>query len=399
VDALLARDDSALTGMMSEAGLAAMPGFSATSLMDELEQNRLSFEAPEFGAYFEATFTGEQQMKGLYIQGSLTGFSLETEEPQTPDGPSGVWTGTIGGSLPISVNFGGGSEGTPVMEVLDQQVSTPVANVQLDAERPVGEQLTERSLPVGGAGNHFGSAQAWGVADLVISIGVDADGLVNGITTAPQYPLPPDPAAGYESKIEYRIPADGPWLVYWGGDTEFQNYHAVTPNQRHAYDLVIWQEGASFHGDGTKNEDYHAFGQPALAPASGTVVEVENGMPDMKPGELLAALPPEEQEGLHPAGNHVIIQTDEQEFVLIAHMAEGSVQVAVGDTVQIGDRIGTVGNSGNTSESHLHVHVQNQADFFAPDTFGLPLAFSNLTVDGESTEGKVAPIQGQIVQS
>ncbi|MEZ7171746.1 M23 family metallopeptidase [Sporosarcina sp. OR05] len=52
----------------------------------------------------------------------------------------------------------------------------------------------------------------------------------------------------------------------------------------------------------------------------------------------------------------------------MAHMKEGSVAVAKGDTVTTGQLLGKVGNSGNTSEPHLHIHAEL-------DGKGVPLTF------------------------
>jgi len=58
----------------------------------------------------------------------------------------------------------------------------------------------------------------------------------------------------------------------------------------------------------------------------------------------------------HPAGNHIVIQHGPRLFSVYAHMQQGSAIVAVGDWVQRGQVIGRVGNSGNTTQPHLHVH-------------------------------------------
>jgi murein DD-endopeptidase MepM/ murein hydrolase activator NlpD len=226
----------------------------------------------------------------------------------------------------------------------------------------------------------------------------DPSGKVAGFTIAPRYPLPQDMAAGTITAVEYRLPFDGLWLTYWGGLTELENYHAVIPAQRHAYDFVVWNDGATFRGDGSRNADYYAWGQPALAPVDGTVVAVENGMPDMPPGSLLATMDPAAAPGLHPAGNHVIIRTVEDAYGLVAHLQEGSVVVRNGDRVAAGDPIGLTGNSGRTSEPHIHVHVQNVPDFFAPTAIGLPLRFADYRVNGEPAEDGI-PVQGEFVES
>ncbi|MGB3306700.1 MAG: M23 family metallopeptidase [Thermomicrobiales bacterium] len=99
---------------------------------------------------------------------------------------------------------------------------------------------------------------------------------------------------------------------------------------------------------------------------------------------------------MHPAGNHVVLQTADGEFVFLAHMQKGSVRVSEGDTVRSGDLLGLVGNSGNTSKPHLHIHVQDTADFHATNAVGLPLAFGDIDVNGTAV-AHAAPVQGDFI--
>jgi murein DD-endopeptidase MepM/ murein hydrolase activator NlpD len=57
--------------------------------------------------------------------------------------------------------------------------------------------------------------------------------------------------------------------------------------------------------------------------------------------------------------------------------------------------IGTCGNSGNTSEPHLHYHLQNGPDITKAE--GLPAAFVGLCVDGKKVE-KAQPVRGQRIK-
>ncbi len=77
-------------------------------------------------------------------------------------------------------------------------------------------------------------------------------------------------------------------------------------------------------------------------------------------------------------GNHVVIEIGPEKFVLLAHLMKDSVVVREGDPVRRGDKIARCGNSGNTSEPHLHLQVQNRADFDAPGLRTHPIFFSNV---------------------
>ena len=160
---------------------------------------------------------------------------------------------------------------------------------------------------------------------------------------------------------------------------ELQNHHVAAPSQRHGYDLVIWKDGGTYRGDGTRNEDYWAWGQPVLAPAGGTIVAVLDGLEDNTPG----ILKPEP----HPAGNHVVLKSGAGEFLHIGHMQQGSIRVKEGDKVTIGAVLGLTDNSGNSTGPHIHIHLQDEQDFFSRTATGLPLPFANSRIDG----GRLGP--------
>lgn len=109
---------------------------------------------------------------------------------------------------------------------------------------------------------------------------------------------------------------------------------------------------ASYAGDPTQNSSYLAFGQPTLAVANGTVVGVVTDAPDRPPGRLAEGL-----ELQDVTGNYVIIDIGNGVHALSAHLSQGSPTVAVGDRVTKGQVIGRVGNSGNTSQPHLHFQL------------------------------------------
>jgi hypothetical protein len=96
--------------------------------------------------------------------------------------------------------------------------------------------------------------------------------------------------------------------------------------------------------------DYATFGEPVYAPCNGEVVEIENNLPDL--------IPPESDE-VNKAGNHVLLRCAGDTAVLVAHLRQGTVVVQAGQAVSVGDRLGELGNSGNTTEPHLHISAQH----------------------------------------
>jgi hypothetical protein len=192
-----------------------------------------------------------------------------------------------------------------------------------------------------------------------------------------------------------RLPADVPLQVAGGGDRIETNYHAAAPDQRWAYDFLV---APSANGS-DKVGDYGCYGVPVLAPADGLVVKARDGEPDEVPGISSNNL-------TAPEGNFVAIQLEETgTYLLIAHLKPGSVTVKVGDTVVEGQVIGACGNSGNTSEPHIHIHHQRQDPNLYPLNFaeGLPLYFRDhdgppMPVGGFKMDGETIILTGDVVQ-
>ena len=111
----------------------------------------------------------------------------------------------------------------------------------------------------------------------------------------------------------------------------------------------------------------------------------QDGLPDQAQGEMDPANPP---------GNHVVIDHGNEEYSLLAHLQQNSVTVSVGEEINAGQQIGRCGNSGNTSEPHLHYHLQTGKRF--GDGHGLPAPFTRISIDGGPvTSGE--PVRGQYV--
>ena len=129
-------------------------------------------------------------------------------------------------------------------------------------------------------------------------------------------------------------------------------------------------------------EVFRGFGAPILAPVSGMVVETHDGEPDHEARRSQLALVPymlgqaqRARAGAAAiAGNHVVIaQEGRGPFVLLAHLRRGTVRVAPGDAVVVGDQLGECGNSGNSTQPHVHVQVTDSTDW--PRARGLPMVF------------------------
>ena len=208
-------------------------------------------------------------------------------------------------------------------------------------------------------------------------------GLVFVIATLPVYDAYPSSHDGHESGQVFRVPLDGPVTVAWGGANAEVNYHVYLPDQRWAYDLLVTRNGRSFRGTGSRLADYYAYGRPVFAPAAGRVFEARDSEPEVMIGARRWALA-----GL---GNHVGIEVGPDEFLFIGHFQPGSVRVRVGDDVRAGQPIGIVGNSGNSSEPHVHLHLQDSVRPYFGE--GIPFAFSRFRRGGQLFERGI-PVGG-----
>jgi hypothetical protein len=220
-----------------------------------------------------------------------------------------------------------------------------------------------------------------------LTIGITPDGRVSQLAVRPdERKAYPSPYLGYHTKTRLRLPFKGEWYVFWGGSSLEQNHHAASRSQRFAHDLAIMNEGATHSGDGSQLTDYYCYGKPVVAPAAGTIVWLEEHRPDQEIGTSDPA---------HPIGNGVIIDHGDGEFSVLAHLQPRSLKVKLGQKVKAGQTLGRCGNSGNTSEPHIHYHLQNGIDMREAD--GLPALFENLTVDGTRLD-RAEIVRGQRVR-
>ena len=191
----------------------------------------------------------------------------------------------------------------------------------------------------------------------------------------------------YQTKTALTLPFNGKWYIFNGGRThEHGAHHFISwgSGQRYAIDVVIWKDGKSHQGSGEHNTDYYCFGEPLFAPGNGVVTAIENTIADNIPGELNG-------DGT-AAGNYVMIDHLNGEHSLLAHFKQGTIAVTVGDTVSTGDLLGETGNSGNSTEPHLHYHLQNSSVLLK--STGLPAQFESYFANntfvktGEPTRGQ-----------
>ncbi|MCA9690535.1 MAG: M23 family metallopeptidase [Myxococcales bacterium] len=192
------------------------------------------------------------------------------------------------------------------------------------------------------------------------------------------------PAEAYLPITRFYFPSTGEWTVGHGGRRRATNYHHGSRKQRYAYDIGVHEGGRSRRGSGKRNEDYFCYGRPVLAPAPGVVVQAIDGVPENRPGTKGKA-----------GGNGVVIDHGFGEMSSLWHFIPGSVMVRVGDRVELGQPLGKVGNSGQSTNPHIHFHVSTRER--RNDGFGLPAPFVDVYVDG-IWHDKAMPVRDERVR-
>ncbi|MBN8730735.1 MAG: M23 family metallopeptidase [Acidobacteria bacterium] len=176
----------------------------------------------------------------------------------------------------------------------------------------------------------------------------------------------------------------GPWLAANGPDGNTHHRRSsmsyggrVVVPQRFTIDFVrLNDKGETHSGNPRENRNYLCYGNEALAVADATVVRLKDGIPENIPHPTERAVPMSWET---VSGNYVVLDLGSGRFAVYAHLQPGSLRVKVGDRVKTGDALGLVGNSGMSTEPHLHFHVSDSLDLGGD---GLPFAFDRFYREG-----------------
>ena len=151
--------------------------------------------------------------------------------------------------------------------------------------------------------------------------------------------------------------------------------------QRYAIDWVRYRmvngTATTWSGPEHQNTSYFCYNEPIDSVADGTVVEATDGMAENIPHSGKYA---EDINFVNAGGNHVIVDIGGGHYVFYAHMRPGSVTVKAGARVRMGQVLGRVGNSGSSTEPHLHIHIVDRPSFLGGN--GVPYEFANFSASG-----------------
>lgn len=174
---------------------------------------------------------------------------------------------------------------------------------------------------------------------------------------------------GYqETAVELKFPfAAGTYYIGQGGSATAINDHHTDRSQRYALDIVALNDFGARAAGMMPNDvtDYVAYDRAVKSPCTGVVVSMRDGIDDNRISETNTQ---------EPAGNHIILACGTAR-VLLAHLRKGSIAIKGGELVTTGEALGRVGNSGNSSEPHLHMHAYlgGIMDYNAGE--GVPMTF------------------------
>lgn len=193
------------------------------------------------------------------------------------------------------------------------------------------------------------------------------------------------------------VPVRGRWRAMNSPSTRVPSHGTIAYGQSHAVDLVADPVDGSHPDPGTgsgfrRPEAFPAFGAPLRAPVDGVVVTASDWRRDHRSRDRGWALPWLLVEGMvrelggpgFVIGNHVVVRRDAGGHVLLAHLQRRSLDVRVEDRVSAGQVVAACGNSGNSSEPHLHLQVM---DHRRPGrAAGLPFHWLRETANGLESE-------------
>jgi hypothetical protein len=210
------------------------------------------------------------------------------------------------------------------------------------------------------------------------------------------------------------LPFDGPWLVRNSPARRVPSHGTDLWGERYAIDFVgvdarhrtapaDWRALVATEPP----ERFVSFGRPILAPADGTVVEVHDREADHEARRSQLALVPyalgqaaRVAAGVDAiAGNRVVLRLGTGTFIALVHLRASSALVGVGDAVTTGMLLAACGNSGNSTQPHLHLQAMDSRELAAAR--GIPMRFRRFREvhRGRSAIREFAvPAEGSVVE-
>lgn len=196
------------------------------------------------------------------------------------------------------------------------------------------------------------------------------------------------------SSITGSLPFDGRWIVGATPDKKIPSHGTDRFGVGYAIDFMAVDSQNKTSGQTSwrtvlsseSPEIFYAFGKPIYSPVSGRIISIHNGEPDHEAYRSLFTLIPYAVTQMNRvrqgpeaiAGNYIVISPYNTDFyIAIVHLQLDSLTVHEGDSVFQGEHIANCGNSGNSTQPHIHIQAMSSADFY--NTVGIPLYFSEFS--------------------
>jgi hypothetical protein len=184
-------------------------------------------------------------------------------------------------------------------------------------------------------------------------------------------------------KGEYWYVVDGPANFTAHRRATFVLNGNIKIPERLAVDFLKYGAKGLLDGDPYKNESYYSYGQPVYSVGSGEVVGIMDGIPDNIPNSF-----PKDVTSKTIGGNYILIKLDSNHYAFFGHLIPGSLKVKVGDIVYTGEKIASLGNSGNSQTPHLHFQITNKVlpiygnlEPAPVNSQGIPWSFDNFILE------------------
>ena len=197
------------------------------------------------------------------------------------------------------------------------------------------------------------------------------------------------------SPLEIVSPVKGEGLLFYNQSTCLYHFDAILflkgsifSPERFAFDNMKLNPefNDTYVGDPTKNESYVIYRDTLFAVADSKVVHVQDGRPENSGNLQDIEFNTADEYG----GNYLTIEIDYDKYAFYAHIIPGSFLVNEGDIVNEGDPIALLGNSGNSTEPHLHFHVSNSPDLWEAN--GIPIVLKEYLKIAELYTGFIDPV-------
>lgn len=189
---------------------------------------------------------------------------------------------------------------------------------------------------------------------------------------------------GAPASIDVAFPFTGAWLVRNSPANRVPSHGTSAFATAYAIDFVPVSDSGRTAPVGPRSlvrseaaEGFPGFGRPVLAPVEGIVLTVHDGEPDHPAHRGLPSIRYALTQRRRAAagwaalaGNHVLIDSGGV-VVALCHLQRGSIEVAPGQRVRVGDAVARCGNSGNSTEPHLHLQAIDHPDVTHADAVRL----------------------------